>query len=359
MRALLRVPGEWCRGLIGGWNRFWFTPADPTTLAAVRICTGLVLLYVHLACVADLTQFVGPSAWVDRQAMAQIKALGQDAPDIYGRVVGGWWGQSIWDYIQDPALVWGTYGLFLAAVLCFTLGLYSRVAAVAVWVGHLSYIQRGFAHWHGTDIVLVMLTFYMMFGPTGAALSLDQVRARFRAAGHALGAPWSSTPGGQPPPSWTANMVIRMIQIHMCVMYLFAGLSKLQGARWWDGSAVWLVMVDHEFLVLDFSWLANGGDWLCLLVSGLGVFLTLALEIGFTFLVWNRSLRPLILLLAVLLHASIGLVMGLGAFGAAMLTGCLAFVDPATIRRGVDWLCRATRTSQQVPAAPRKTARAA
>ena len=55
----------WCRNLLAGWDRFWFTPADPATLAAVRICTGLVLLYTHLTCTFDLLSFVGPDAWVD------------------------------------------------------------------------------------------------------------------------------------------------------------------------------------------------------------------------------------------------------------------------------------------------------
>jgi predicted methyltransferase MtxX (methanogen marker protein 4) len=38
------------------------------------------------------------------------------------------------------------------------------------------------------------------------------------------------------------------------------------------------------------------------------------------------------LTLAVVMHAGIGLLMGMGAFGAAMLTGCLAFVDASRVR---------------------------
>ena len=41
-------------------------------------------------------------------------------------------------------------------------------------------------------------------------------------------------------PAITANLAIRLIQVHFCVIYAYAGLSKLQGGAWWSGEAVWL-----------------------------------------------------------------------------------------------------------------------
>jgi hypothetical protein len=45
--------------------RFWFTPADPTTLGFIRVVTGLLLVYTHLAYCYDLTGFFGKDAWYD------------------------------------------------------------------------------------------------------------------------------------------------------------------------------------------------------------------------------------------------------------------------------------------------------
>lgn len=298
------------RSLAGAWNGFWFTPTDPTTLAAIRIGTGLVLLFVYLACTPDLLSFIGPHSWVDGRAIDQLRSGGEDG--------NRWWGWSLWFFVQNPTAIYGIHAVFLAAILCFTLGLFTRTMSVLVWVGHLCFIQRAFLTWSGMDTVLAMLTFYLMFAPTGAALSLDRRRRH----------------GNQPPErSWSANVVVRMIQIHMCVIYLCSGLGKLQGARWWDGTAVWMVMMLHEFSPLDMSWLGYWGDWPCLLLSNLGVALTLGLEISFAFLIWNPKLRPVLLFLAVLMHAGIGVFMGMGSFGASMLTGCLSFVPPDTIRR--------------------------
>ena len=46
------------------WGRFWFQPSDPTTLAFMRIITGLLVLYVHLAYCFDFQAFFGRNALV-------------------------------------------------------------------------------------------------------------------------------------------------------------------------------------------------------------------------------------------------------------------------------------------------------
>lgn len=87
MRAIVHTTRiaiqAWCRDLAAGWDRFWFTPADLTTLAAIRICTGLVLLYVHGGCSLELLNFIGPDAWVDATAMEQFQELSQGLPTAF------------------------------------------------------------------------------------------------------------------------------------------------------------------------------------------------------------------------------------------------------------------------------------
>ena len=51
MTTILRALGGYLVGLFRdarrGWNDFWFRPIDVATLAAIRICTGLSLLYLY------------------------------------------------------------------------------------------------------------------------------------------------------------------------------------------------------------------------------------------------------------------------------------------------------------------------
>src|SRR5262249_11295269 len=54
-------------------NRFWFTPSDPTTLGAIRIFCGVLILYTHLAYTYDLRAFVARDAWDEHELVTKIR----------------------------------------------------------------------------------------------------------------------------------------------------------------------------------------------------------------------------------------------------------------------------------------------
>ena len=118
-----------------------------------------------------------------------------------------------------------------------------------------------------------------------------------------------------------------MIQLHMCIIYLFGGLGKLQGWAWWDGSALWMALANMEYQSFDMTWLARFPRFL-----GLITHLTVFWEIFYIVLVWHRQWRPLILLSAVVVHGGIAVSMGMITFGLAMLIGNMAFLSPELVR---------------------------
>src|SRR5271166_5633244 len=63
------------------WNRFWFTPSDPTVLAAIRIITGLVTLYTLIGYSLDLQEFVGKYGWLDLE-LRQEQYYDAPVPDV-------------------------------------------------------------------------------------------------------------------------------------------------------------------------------------------------------------------------------------------------------------------------------------
>jgi len=319
-RVLLQPVRQYLRDLtyhlLEGWNRFWFTPTDPTTLACIRICTGLVLLYIYATVAHMVPDLIGPDGWVDLQASRELRDTDYNE---WADIERAAWRQSIWLYIQSPTGLYLTYGAFLLAIACYTLGLFSRVVTPLVWIGHLSFVHRGYVAWYGIDSILAMLLLYQLFAPVGATLSLDRWLAGRR---------HPEVDQDPPPPSIGANISIRLIQVHMCIVYFCAGMAKLQGPMWWNGTATYYTMMIPEFAPVDMRWLANMDYTIVYLVSLAGTAFTLFFEIVFAFLIWNRWWRPILLFMAVMLHGAITLFMGLGSFGVAMLTGCMSFVPP-------------------------------
>ena len=115
----------------------------------------------------------------------------------------------------------------------------------------------------------------------------------------------------------------------MCIVYLFAGLGKLQGNTWWNGEAIWGAFASHEYQTMDFTWLCDY-MWLVNLMT----LTALTWEIVYPFLIWPRLTRPIMLILAFLVHLGIGVAMGMVEFGLIMIIGNMAFIDwglgPAT-----------------------------
>src|SRR5437764_14274926 len=52
---------------VRSWNRFWFTPADPTLLGLIRLCTGLLAVYTIFTYTWDLQAFFGRDAWMNHE----------------------------------------------------------------------------------------------------------------------------------------------------------------------------------------------------------------------------------------------------------------------------------------------------
>jgi hypothetical protein len=188
------------------------------------------------------------------------------------------------------------------------------VVAVLAYLATLSYVHRAPSSLFGLDQINVMLAVYLMLGPCGGRYSLDALWRRRRR-------------NFEVPVSISANLAIRLIQIHMCVIYFFAGARKLTGASWWDGSAMWLSVGNLEYQTLDLTWLAH---WP--LLGAFLTHLTVWFEISYFALVWPRLTRPVYLALAVLMHLGIAFCMGMITFGLAMLIGNLAFVTPPIVR---------------------------
>jgi hypothetical protein len=225
----------------------------------------------------------------------------------------------------------------LGVLVSFTLGFCTRLASALAWLAALSYINRPYVGIYGVDAVMIASLFYLMIGPSGAALSLDRLFARWwarrraRAAGQPVQAP------SAPPPLASANFALRLLQIHLCVMYLFAGLAKMQGGSWWNGTAIWVPMADAELAPLHYPFALDALRYLAQhrllleLVTAGGTLATLVIEISYAFLIWNRRLRWPMLIGVLLLHVSIGMCMSFLTFSAAMLAMGVAFIPPESV----------------------------
>ena len=283
---------SWSGSWVSGWNAFWFTPADPLPLAVVRIATGLLLVWSSLVWLTDVDAFFGSGGWL--------------APEHVWRMNDQPWQWSGYFAAPGPDGIRVIAGITLVAAILLTLGLATPLAAVVALFGFLSAANRAPLNTFGLDDTLGMLLIPLAIGPSGARLSLD----RLFGAG-----------GGDGARSVAANLALRLIQVHLCVVYFFSGCGKMLGASWWEGTALWGAAANVQYRTLDLTGLARHP-----LVTNALTLGTLFWEAAYPALVWPRLTRRLWIAMAVAVHLGIGLAMGMMEFGLAMIAANLAFV---------------------------------
>ena len=85
----------------------------------------------------------------------------------------------------------------------------------------------------------------------------------------------------------SANLALRLIQLHLSLIYGMAGLAKLQGEAWWTGMAIWGMLASAEFSLFDLTWLAAYPFILNVMTHA-----ALAFEMGYPVLIWVPVSAP-------------------------------------------------------------------
>ncbi|HUE16213.1 MAG TPA: HTTM domain-containing protein [Planctomycetaceae bacterium] len=292
------------------WREFWFKPADPTPLAVMRILFGGMLLYTHFVWGLNLDGFFGPNGWQGDTLVRTVQE-GQLA-----------W--SFWWWVPN-GLRLTVHLVSLGILALYMLGAMTRVTSVLAYVITVSYAYRAPLANFGLDQINAIAALYLAIGPSGAVLSVDRLWRRYRTARSSLLA--GITPLVPPVRrSARANFALRLMQVHLCVIYIFACQSKLQGESWWNGQAIWQAVSNLEYQSVDLTWLA----WYPWLVNLL-THATIVWEMTFWALVWRPLCRPIVLLIGVAIHLGIGAFMGMWTFGLAMIFLYVAFVPATTL----------------------------
>jgi Vitamin K-dependent gamma-carboxylase len=289
---------------IRAWNTFLFGPISARPLGLFRIVYGvLVLAYLGLA-VAEF------DLWYTGKGMLRAAEAREAAGPL--RI-------SPLQYTDNPVIARAVLVATAAAALGLTLGWRTRVMSVLLYMGMLTLYHRNVMANGGPDAVPFLLSFYMMFCPSGAAYSLDARRtARKRGTdAEALVVPWG----------------VRLLQMQICLLYFQSCVIKCQGPLWLNGTVVHYILFNREFGMFNMEWLAQHTLVINLMTHGAILF-----EFALAFWLWFRPTRRWAILCGLVLHLGIRQVLNIGAFGEAMCATYVTFLAPDEVAALLRWL---------------------
>lgn len=282
-------------GARGRLRRFFWAETSGEAGALFRIGFGALVIYYLVVLVGwNLTRYYGDSGVLPHS--------------VFSRWVGR---TTLLALGSSQALLWGVWGVTLAAAIAFTVGFRARIAAVVLYVGLLSIQNRNPYVANAAEGLICALAFLSILAPLSLRSSFDARREGPRTA---------------------PVFGLRLVQLQLVIVYVTSVIHKLQEPLWRSGEAV--------RFALDAKSLSNvsGGLGSTSLEHAL-TWGTLVLE-GLFFLVFWKRLRPWVLAAGVLLHLSIEAIFRIPMFSGVMLVTYLTFLTDEEARRVTGWLAR-------------------
>ncbi len=246
--------------------------------------------------------------------------------------------------------------VYVVSLACLLLGWRTRLVGFIAWLTHLAMNSSANSTIYGVDQFANIGLFYSIWMPLGDCLSLDRLAGRTT---------------GKPTPA--ARLGLRVLQLHLCIVYFDAGFEKaftkyfrdglkygdIVYAEWWNGEgeykeraqefisepeandeggaaaakeksalqrpamvdddwfngqAIWVSIMQSDIGPFDFGWLAEV-PWAAMLMC----WGTLILEIGYPIFVWPRLTRKVWVWSIIAMHVGIGITLWLWSFALIMI----------------------------------------
>ena len=227
----------------------------------------------------------------------------------------------------EPASLLPSLGLIIwgISIICLTLGLFTRLAAIAnysFWLGFVvtTPMLRDFDG--GFDQLMTSSSFLLCFLPSERSISLDGYRSMRHCAR-------TRHESGNIP---TVSILCYQIPIFvsLALLYLDSGIHKLSTEFWQNGLGPWLpASMPYYVSAFDVSYWLNIKP----LQQILG-YTIIGFQFSFPFLCFHRFFRLPLLTIGCAFHLGITLVLNIYPFGLAMLVHYLLLV-PFSCWRGL------------------------
>jgi len=138
---------------------------------------------------------------------------------------------------------------------------------------------------------------------------------------------------------YTTFIAFSLTVIQVCLVYLVAGFSKVEGDLWQNGTALYYIMQIPQYYTPYLSDLALQSD----IILVLGNYATIIFQLYFP-IIFFKPVKRIWISIGILLHISISLVLGLLQFGALMSIVYILFFD----QKWIDFLIRISKSNEKI-----------
>ncbi len=288
--------------IIAKTKNFLFSEGHFERLGLMRVVLCGTLLYLAIFRQFNIDQFTILSL------IPRSEALGV-YPDFY---------RPFFEYFFWPdQFAPIVHAILILLLLLATLGLTNRPILFLTWFISQGFMNRNYSMLFGADVIGALFLFYISFTNCTDFFSIK----KYIFKSEKIHKPQIFS-------DQISTVFFRLMQIQICVIYMYTGFEKLKGNSWWDGTALWTVFANPQFTGFDLIWLRQFP-----LFFAAGTFMSVIFEIYFPTMILNKKIRPYWLLLGLFFHTAIGITLSLMTFSLIMISTYFLFLDRLDLRR--------------------------
>jgi hypothetical protein len=184
------------------WDEFFFAKQSPVPISLFRVIDGALVIATLLLLRPDWLTWYGVHGWLGLPTALKLEP--GNRLNLFSVLP------------QSNAWIEALFWVALGSAILLTIGLFTRLNSVLVFICPTSIQQRNLYITHGGDTFLRLAGFFLIFAPAGTAFSVDRL-IRLRRG--------KESPTIQPRSPWAQ----RMIQLQLSFLYLATFLLKIKG----------------------------------------------------------------------------------------------------------------------------------
>src|SRR4051812_45558458 len=210
---------------------FFTKPMPADTLGIFRIAISAFALIQFFVLLPDWAWIYGPKGLLPWEVSEALSTNHMPAlSDVLSKLG--------FLHLTPNGVLYAVTTIYFLSLAGLLVGYKTRLMGCLAWITHLMLNTTGHFTAYGVETFAHISLFYCMVLPVGAAFSLD-VRTK----------PSSIAPQ-------MITLSIRVIQLHLAMMYMASGLEKSMGGQWWNGEAVWIALQQDQFHQINTGWMA-------------------------------------------------------------------------------------------------------
>lgn len=191
--------------------------------------------------------------------------------------------------IPEKAIILTILALYLVSLMSVITKYKSVMFSIIAWFIHITLVNSSYLFSYGADYFISFLLFFNIFLNISTVIQEDKGNALY-------------------------SFIVRFMQLHLCIVYFFAGFGKILGTDWLDGNAMWYVL--NSFMPESVDTMLNFIDYpIVFQILSWGVLL----ELVYPVLIFTPKVRKWFLIKIFILHIGIAIIMQFYTFAMVMI----------------------------------------